>query len=615
MLMNRWLARRRAVRPSRVSQQRCPLRAEELEPRNLLSGLTPVQVRHAYGVDQLAFTNSSNQAVAADGSGQTIAVITAYDDSHIGSDLDTFDRTYGINGGQSLYSQYGSNSAFLTVHKMANHMFSSSDWAVETSLDVEWAHAIAPGARILLVEASSSFDSSLLAAVDYAKSQPNVSAITMSWGGAEFSGQMGSNYDGHFVTPQGHQGITFLAASGDNGSPAIWPATSPNVVGVGGTTLALDASNNIVSETAWSGSGGGVSLFEPTPGYQSQYLSSPDAKRSSPDVAYNADLASGVAVYDRGWWIVGGTSAGSPQWAGLVTIANQGRVLAGNTTLDGPSQTLYALYQMGTAANSSHYFNDITSGTNGGFTAGTGYDKVTGLGSPVAFNATTNTGVVTGLVQATGTGPTLTFTATTSTSANLAPHFVVVVVNAPPAAFLLPTNYAPVAAVQVTAVPPPALTPINPLPVTPPASSLTAPLAGINYLYLQPDAARGELMPDDPAIEEETAAVQPRGWWQPDTRQASAGALPRAETVLPRSVAVAQRAEALPDVLTHVSEEVWAVGGADLGSTSAVVVVADSEPLAPETVAALAVVALGMGGYWGDQREQRDRKKWQPSVN
>src|SRR5262249_48046802 len=152
--------------------------------------------------DQIQFANGS-QAIAGDGRGQTIAVITAYADTHIASDVDTFDRTFGINPdnpSQSLYSQYGPSSSFLTVLQQYSRQASNAGWALETALDVEWAHSIAPGAKILLLEAASSRLTDLMSAVNFAKTQPGVVAVTMSWGAGEFAGQTASNLDGAFVT-------------------------------------------------------------------------------------------------------------------------------------------------------------------------------------------------------------------------------------------------------------------------------------------------------------------------------------------------------------------------------------------------------------------------------
>src|SRR5262249_29788978 len=144
----------------------------------------------------------------------------------------------------------------------------SVSWGLEISLDVQWAHAIAPKANILLVEANSSSFADLITAVNYARNQPGVSVISMSFGGGGGSGE--TPYDAYFTTPAGHNGVTFVASSGDSGSAGApeSPSVSPNVLAVGGTQLTTDAAGNILSETGWSGSGGGISLYEGQPAYQ-----------------------------------------------------------------------------------------------------------------------------------------------------------------------------------------------------------------------------------------------------------------------------------------------------------------------------------------------------------
>jgi subtilase family serine protease len=348
--------------------------------------LTPAQVRHAYGFDQIAF-QVNGRSIAGDGSGQTIAIIDAYDDPNIASDLHYFDRTFGLPDPP-------------TFTKATPQGVPRSDplWALEIALDVEWAHAIAPGANILLVESISSNGSDLLAAVDYARQQPGVVSISMSWGSPEFAGE--ASFDSHFTTPAGHfggstgmrgdpmlpGGITLVASTGDNGAKhgAQWPAISPNVLAVGGTTLrVLDSWGSYSGETGWSGSGGGISAYYGEPAYQLSVQNW--GKRSIPDVSYDGDPNSGFYVYtsvayhgSAGWFSVAGTSAAAPQWAALIAIADQGRALAGKGSLDGVAQTLPAIYQF-----SNRAFHDITSGNNG-FAAGIGYDLVTGRGSPYA---------------------------------------------------------------------------------------------------------------------------------------------------------------------------------------------------------------------------------------
>lgn len=321
--------------------------------------LSPALIRHAYGFDQLSL----------DGTGQTIAIIDAYDNPTIVSDLSTFDAQFGLPAPPSFTKAIPQG---LPAY--------DSLWASEIALDVEWAHAIAPGAKILLVEAKSSSNNDLLSAVDYAYKQ-GVSQITMSWGGYESI--LATNYDSHFK----HPGVTFLASSGDNGAQVQYPASSPYVTGVGGTSLQVDTSGNRLGESAWGGSGGGTSTVESSPSFQAGFA--PRTGRGVADVAYNADPGSGYSVYvGGGWYQYGGTSAGAPQWAGLMALVNQGRVAAhkkpiGSGLTFGTNTALYALAGSGRYTNANGDFYDITAGSNG-YSATVGYDVPTGLGAPVA---------------------------------------------------------------------------------------------------------------------------------------------------------------------------------------------------------------------------------------
>ena len=333
-------------------------------------GLSPVNLRQAYGLDLL-----SNQ-----GAGQTIAIVDAYDDPNIASDLNTFKTTFGIAS---------ASCNFRKIYANGSKPRTNSGWALEIALDVEWSCAMAPAANIILVEAASNSFTNLLHAVDAAV-QNGASVVSMSWGGGEWSGE--SSYDTHFVV----NGVTFTASSGDSGNGAEYPAASPDVVSVGGTTLTL-SSGNYSSETAWSGSGGGQSGYENEPLYQASYPipNDPSGKRGVPDVAFDANPNTGVAVYDSvtyngqsGWFQVGGTSAGSPCWAALFAIANSLRVAAGKATLTSAGNAAY-VYAAAKASYSAN-FHDIASGTNGSCgtlcTASAGYDYITGLGSPQANN-------------------------------------------------------------------------------------------------------------------------------------------------------------------------------------------------------------------------------------
>jgi subtilase family serine protease len=364
-------------------------------PNPPTGALTPAQVRHAYCIDQIKFGS-----VVGDGSGQTIAIVDAYDNpklvsstsaGFVNSDLHKFDVQFGLPDPPSFkkLDQNGGTNYPPTDPAGAGNF----NWEAEEALDVEWAHAIAPKANIILIEANDATDANLItAAVGLARQLPGVVVVSMSFGGAEFSGE--AALDSVFTTPTSHKGVTFLASTGDNGSPGEYPAYSPNVVAVGGTTLTISgAAGNYVGETGWSGSGGGISQFENQPGYQKGVVTQSTSKRTIPDVSFDADPNTGVAVYDSyndvnntgAWEQVGGTSLACPCWAGLIAIADQGRAVYGRSSLDGPSQTLPTLYNI--AKNPSQYkldFHDIVSGSNGGFNAGPGYDLVTGIGSPVA---------------------------------------------------------------------------------------------------------------------------------------------------------------------------------------------------------------------------------------
>jgi subtilase family serine protease len=316
------------------------------------SSLIPAQIATAYGLT----------SASGNGTGETIAIVDAYDDPNIQSDLNTFD------------AQFGLPATTVTKAFPQGQPAKNASWAQEISLDVEWAHAIAPGAQILLVETASNSYANLLAGVTYAATHANV--VSMSWGGGEFSSETGAAYDGTFSA---NPNVTYVASSGDGGNQE-WPALSPFVLAVGGTTLQVSKpSGTYPSESGWSGSGGGVSAFEPRPSFQAGVLPNA-ASRNGPDIAYDADPNTGFAVYDSlayrgqsGWLQFGGTSAGAPQWAGLIALADAGR-----TTL-GYSQTLNDIYAM-----PSSYLHDVVGGSNRVGTAVTGYDVVTGRGTPYA---------------------------------------------------------------------------------------------------------------------------------------------------------------------------------------------------------------------------------------
>lgn len=351
-----WTADRILHKPGWIATP--PIRVRGNATSTYQAGYDPAQIKSAYGISQLSYT----------GSGETIAIVDAYGSPTIQNDLNTFD------------SQFGLPAASLTIaYPDGQPQKSDGGWALETSLDVEWAHALAPNAKILLVVAKSSSTTNLIDAINYATDH-GAQVVSNSWGGSEFSSE--ASYNSDFE----HQGVVYVASAGDSGAGVEWPAASPYVLSVGGTSLDTSSNGSYVSETAWSSSGGGVSAYETIPAYQDNWTSVVGSARGVPDIAWDADPNTGVAVYDTtrdsgqsGWFEVGGTSVGSPSWAALIALADQGR-----TTPLSNSDVMTQLYSLAGATGSTGYmtnFHDITSGSNGN-PALPGYDLVTGIGSP-----------------------------------------------------------------------------------------------------------------------------------------------------------------------------------------------------------------------------------------
>ncbi|MHB1557411.1 MAG: S53 family peptidase, partial [Isosphaeraceae bacterium] len=304
------------------------------------------------------------------GAGETIAIVVAYDDPYLAAAVQQFDTRYGLPAPPSLQVLDQSGAA-LPLPMASGSLVAT--WNQEEALDVEWAHAIAPGANLVVVEATSASVGDLLDSVSTAARLPGVSVVSMSWTAGELPTETTTN--GTFTTPSGHANVAFVAAAGDSGSAPSYPATSPNVLSVGGTTLALAGpSGGYGGETAWSGTDSGPSAYESIPGYQAAAgVAGPT--RQAPDVAFDANPSTGVAVYDATapqggvWASMGGTSVGTPVWAAIVAIADGMRATSGAQPLSS-SQLLPALYQ----APGSDFHRIGASAFNQG----------TGLGSPSA---------------------------------------------------------------------------------------------------------------------------------------------------------------------------------------------------------------------------------------
>ena len=341
----------------------------------------PSQILTAYGINSIPGYSTGT----GNGTGETVAIVDAYEDPNIASELAYFDSYFSLP------------TANLTVVQQSGVTY-NSNWAGEIALDVEWVHAIAPGDKIVLVEAANNSTSDLMAAVATASGYGGVSVVSMSWGSSESSGETSS--DSYFQVA----GVTFVASTGDNGSPGEYPAYSPDVIAAGGTTLTINSSTYAyVSEAGWSDSGGGTSSYESDPSYQLSVQSNQTPitvhhtsqyHRTTPDVSFDADPNTGVLVYmmsedgsSGAWYSVGGTSVAAPCWSGMIAIINQLRGNAGLPVLNesSPTQALSLVYSLDASDPST--FHDISTSpqiSNGSYSTKVGYDEVTGLGSPVA---------------------------------------------------------------------------------------------------------------------------------------------------------------------------------------------------------------------------------------
>ena len=366
---------------------------------------SPAQIRAAYGLPILPITGTTLTAAQAAqlGAGQTIYLINAMDDPNVAAELAAFNQKFGLpscttksiasNASLPLAAASSATCEFSVVYNTSSGTMTNAapaydpGWAPEIALDVQWAHATAPLARIILIEAPDSTLNSLLGSVNLANSMgPGI--ISMSFGSSE--GNWTASVNSAFTVP----GMTYLAATGDSGAAVQWPAASPNVLAVGGTTLSYSGTG-VRSEVAWSGTGGGTSLYTLAPGYQISSVPGLGTvtHRTVADVSFNADPATGqyVAIITPGsstvnWVSVGGTSLSTPQWGGIIAVANALRAASAKPALGAPQAILYD--QIATVPGTyASEFADITKGSDGSCatcSAKVGYDPLTGLGTPNA---------------------------------------------------------------------------------------------------------------------------------------------------------------------------------------------------------------------------------------
>ena len=330
---------------------------------------TPQSAACVYGlVTKKVGCNPNNTTVVPTGGNRAIAIVDAFHYPTALVDLQKFSTQFGLKA-PVLQVVYASG--------VKPPQDPSGGWELEEALDLQWAHAMAPAAKLILVEAASNSFADLLQAEQMASNMVAAAGggqVTNSWGSSEFAGE--TAYDSNFLKA----GVVFFASSGDSPGPS-YPSSSPNVVSAGGTTISRSPTTlNFLYETPWQAAGGGVSSIEPRPHYQDAIQSIVGTKRGTPDFSFDANPETGVWVWtttpiggQAGWFIVGGTSVSSPALAGIVNLAAKKL-----TSTDAELTLVYG--EIGNAT----FFNDITSGICGpyaGYATATGWDFCTGVGT------------------------------------------------------------------------------------------------------------------------------------------------------------------------------------------------------------------------------------------
>jgi subtilase family serine protease len=328
---------------------------------------TPASVACVYQLTQaVPGCNPNSVTLNPSGGSKAIAIVDAYDAPNAASDLAYFSNQFGLP-----------IANFQVVYAAGNEPPYSTGWELEESLDIEWAHAMAPSAKLYLVEAASNQYSDLYAAIQTATQLVAAAGggeVSMSWGGTEFNGE--NTYDSYFV----NNNVVYFAATGDV-IGTQYPSVSPNVVAVGGTSFLRNGNSGAFkSEAAWEDAGSGPSQYEPRPSYQSVIAKTVGKFRGTPDVVALADPNNSVWVYDSdngGWNAVGGTSLATPMWAGIV---NRAGIFAASSNAE-----LTEIYNNMTADTD---YKDIRAGFCGNYneySAVKGWDFCTGAGSPVGY--------------------------------------------------------------------------------------------------------------------------------------------------------------------------------------------------------------------------------------
>jgi subtilase family serine protease len=369
----------------RTAVQPVPLPTDQCLAKLSRHCYSPAQLLTAYDVNPL-------HAKGIDGKGRTIVIVDSFGSPTIQHDLEVFDKQFGLPDTQVEVLKWGEVPPFDPTDADQN------GWAGESTLDVESAHAIAPGAKIVLVETCVAETEGpvgvpeMMSAINHLVNVGDGDVVSMSWATGErhFPGYEVGDYTSLTTLRYAFQnaarhGVTLTASSGDGGgaqagSGGLWPSSDPLVTAIGGTHLDLDnTGRRLAADSAWTGSGGYVSQVFDRPAYQNAVKSVVGAKRGTPDISMDADPDGGLWIYSSfdsqpGWWLGGGTSQSSPLFAGVVALADQ----AVGHRLGQIDNDIYRLY-----AQRSHGLVDVTTGRTGdtGYPAVPGYDHATGVGT------------------------------------------------------------------------------------------------------------------------------------------------------------------------------------------------------------------------------------------
>ena len=352
---------------------RGPFRGSLINPDSLDANIGKVMLAPSgYGPNAI---RSAYNLASTGGSGAH-AVVIAYHYPNARRDFNVFAAQYGLPSEPSTNQAASSNKVFQVVYQGTAAPSVNVGWNQEAALDIEWSHAMAPSAKVFLVEANSNSFNDLNAAIKKAAALPGVREVSMSFGASEFSSEV--NFESNFVQPN----VVFFASTGDTGGQHSWPALSPRVVAVGGTSLTGSTAGPGVTwaESAWNGTGGGISSYFARPAYQSAVQSIVGAKRGSPDISAVADPYTGCAVYAptsstaSAWMVFGGTSLSCPIIAGIYNLSGQ--------TSGSSGAELTRIY----AKLGSSSFRDVVLGSAGANSAKPGYDLTTGVGTPLGIS-------------------------------------------------------------------------------------------------------------------------------------------------------------------------------------------------------------------------------------